>query len=75
MPPEELQKRLARLLPGETILLSGSQFRRAFAAYTMVDEQKAAASELAGSHGCAAQFIGLERGYAVFTCLKDRPRP
>jgi hypothetical protein len=76
MQVEELDRRLARLLPGESVLLNGAQFRRAFDASADLEEQKAAATEPANQHNCSVQFIGLEHGYAVFARLRNhRPEP
>ena len=66
MKPDQLSQRLARLDVGQSELLNGTQFNNAFPNCGSLEEQKAVASELAESHGCAVTFIGRDDGFAVF---------
>ena len=72
MKPDQLNARLARLLAGESELLNGTQFNNAFPGLPSLEEQKAAASELAETHNCAVTFIGKDDGFAVFVRRQDR---
>jgi hypothetical protein len=63
----ELQDRLLRLAIGDTVLVTEKQFRLAFDGDLSVIELHEMARQFCEKVGCAAQFIGTEAVYVVFT--------
>jgi hypothetical protein len=68
----ELEDRLQRLPVGDTVLVSEHQFRLAFGDDLPAIQLHEKARQFCQRIGCAAQFIGHENVYVVFT---RRPAP
>ena len=72
MKETELQKRLARLTPGETAPLTGDEFREAFGAKGDLEKQKRYARRLGDAYECEVRFPGDERMFVLF--VRTQPR-
>jgi hypothetical protein len=62
----DLQAGLARLAPGETLLVSGAEVERAFNSYPTPEERWAAAALLAALYRCGCRVWGTDRRHILF---------
>jgi hypothetical protein len=73
MEPGELQRRLTRLLSGETVLLNEKEFQEVFRLLPETDLRKTVARWFAEASGCTVLFMGEEHMFAVFTKQPGEP--
>jgi hypothetical protein len=71
MKATDLQDRLARLVPGETLLLPRTVVEQAFNSYPTSEERHAAAARLAAWYRCRLTFCGPGRSQIRFTRHHD----
>jgi hypothetical protein len=71
MKATDLQKSLAHLAPGETLLLPAAGIERAFHSYPTPEERLAAAARLAAWYGCRLVFCERGESHILFTRLTD----
>jgi hypothetical protein len=67
MEATDLQNRLARLAPGETLLVPAAEIEQAFHFYPTPDEPRAAAVSLARWYRCSLTVCGLGESQIIFT--------
>jgi hypothetical protein len=73
MEPGELQRRLTRLLSGETVLLNEKEFQEVFRLLPETDRRTTVARWFAEASGCTVLFMGEEHMFAVFTKQPSEP--
>ena len=68
MKATDLQDRLARLVPGETLLLPANEIEQAFASYyPTLEERRAAVARLAALYHCRLTVCGPGESQILFT--------
>ena len=64
---EPLSVRLARLQPGQPLVLTRERFAADFSAYRSLKEQLKAAVTLAEAAGCMVEFLGREDAFIAIS--------
>lgn len=67
MTATELQDRLARLVPGERLLLPATVVEQAFRFHATDQARREAVATLAWWYGCRVTFCGTEHSQFLFT--------
>jgi hypothetical protein len=73
MKATDLQIRLARLAPGETLLLPVAEIEQAFHFYTTSEERRIAAVRLAELYQCSLIVCGPGESQILFTRHENLP--